>query len=116
MNIKVITRHAPSNYGSLLQAFATIKILNRLGHHTQIIDYIRPDERGLKSILTSANSKKEWNGNILKKLIYVMLRYPEEKVCRVEVQLYAKAIFEFNKTMYYLRRAKSFASRYLHDW
>ena len=40
MNIKVITRHAPSNYGSLLQAFATIKILNRLGHHTQIIDSV----------------------------------------------------------------------------
>ena len=26
MDIKVITRHAPSNYGSLLQSIATIKI------------------------------------------------------------------------------------------
>lgn len=97
MNIKVITRHAPSNYGSLLQAFATIKILNRLGHHTQIIDYIRPDERGLKSILTSANSKKEWNGNILKKLIYVMLRYPEEKCAELKFNYMRKQYLNLTK-------------------
>ena len=32
MDIKVITRHAPSNYGSLLQSIATITTLERLGH------------------------------------------------------------------------------------
>lgn len=41
MDIKVITRHAPSNYGSLLQSIATIKIIERLGHKCEIIDYIR---------------------------------------------------------------------------
>ena len=84
MNIKVITRHAPSNYGSLLQSLATIKILNRLGHQAQIIDYIRPDERGLKSILTSVKNKKDWNGNLLKKLVYVITRYPEEKYAELK--------------------------------
>lgn len=84
MNIKVITRHAPSNYGSLLQSLATIKILNRLGHQAQIIDYIRPDERGLNSVLASVKSKKAWNGNILKKLIYVLVRYPEEKCAELK--------------------------------
>lgn len=49
MDIKVITRHAPSNYGSLLQSIATIKIIERFGHKCEIIDYIRNDERGLKS-------------------------------------------------------------------
>ena len=53
MDIKVITRHAPFNYGSLLQSMATLKIVRRLGHKCCIIDYIRDDEYGLKSILMS---------------------------------------------------------------
>lgn len=79
MDIKVITRHAPSNYGSLLQSIATITILERLGHTCEIIDYIRDDEHGLKAVTTSLNGKQGWNGNPLKKLAYIALRYPEEK-------------------------------------
>ena len=79
MDIKVITRHAPSNYGSLLQSIATITILERLGHTCEIIDYIRDDEHGLSAVSTSLNAKQGWNGNPLKKLAYIALRYPEEK-------------------------------------
>lgn len=79
MNIKVMTRHAPSNYGSLLQSLATIKVLERLGHQAQIIDYIRPDEQGMKSVIASVGNKETWNRNPLKKLIYISVRYPEEK-------------------------------------
>ena len=53
MNVKVITRHGPSNYGSILQAIATVKAVESLGHTCQIIDYQRKDERGLKSILAA---------------------------------------------------------------
>ena len=79
MDIKVITRHAPSNYGSLLQSIATQTVLERLGHTCEIIDYIRDDEHGLKAVTTSLNGKQRWNGNPLKKLAYIALRYPEEK-------------------------------------
>lgn len=79
MNIKVITRHAPSNYGSLLQSIATVTILERLGHTCEIIDYIRDDEHGLKAVTTVLDGKQGWNGNLLKKLAYIALRYPEEK-------------------------------------
>lgn len=78
MNIKVITRHAPSNYGSLLQSIATIKIIEKLGHKCEIIDYIRKDERGLRAITTPLKRKEKWNHNIIKKCIYILLRYPEE--------------------------------------
>ena len=84
MDIKVITRHAPSNYGSLLQSIATITILERLGHTCEIIDYIRDDEHGLKAIITSLNGKQGWNGNPLKKLAYIVLRYPEDKVAELK--------------------------------
>ena len=84
MILNVITRHSPSNYGSLLQSIATITILERLGHICEIIDYIRDDEHGLKGITTSLNSKQGWNGNLLKKLIYTVLRYPEEKIAELK--------------------------------
>lgn len=97
MNIKIITRHAPSNYGSLLQSLAIVKILNRLGHQAQIIDYIRPDEQGLKSVLASVNNKKAWNRNPLKKLIYVMVRYPEEKCAEVKFNRMRKQYLNLTK-------------------
>lgn len=78
MDIKVITRHAPSNYGSLLQSIATMKTIEKLGHKCIIINYIRNDERGLKAILTPLNYKKEWSKNLLKRIAYILLRYPEE--------------------------------------
>lgn len=84
MDIKVITRHAPSNYGSLLQSIATITILERMGHQCKIIDYIRKDEQGLKAILTSLNNKKGWNGSFIKKGLFVLFRYPEEKIAELK--------------------------------
>lgn len=79
MDIKVITRHAPSNYGSLLQSIATTTVLERLGHKCEIIDYIRDDEHGLGGVRTSLGNKPEWAGSPLKRLAYIALRYPEEK-------------------------------------
>lgn len=78
MNIKVITRHAPTNYGSLLQSIATVKSVERLGHSCEIIDYIREDEKGMKSLLTILNNKKNWSKNPLKRFIYLALRFPGE--------------------------------------
>lgn len=49
MDIKVITRHAPTNYGSLLQSIATINVIESLGHKCEIIDYRSKYERGLKA-------------------------------------------------------------------
>ena len=81
--LKVITRHAPSNYGSLLQSIATIRTIERLGHECEIIDYQRPDERGLKSVLTQASRKKAY-ANPMKKMLYVAIRYPLEKYAQVK--------------------------------
>lgn len=83
MNVKVITRHAPSNYGSLLQCVATQKVIESLGHQCEIIDYIRKDERGVKAITTALSNKKGWNDKWFKKLLYVALRYPEEKLAEI---------------------------------
>ena len=83
MNIKVITRHAPSNYGSLLQAIATQAVLERLGHECEIIDYVRDDEHGLRAVTTAAAGKGDRFGGA-RKLAYIAVRYPEEKAAEIK--------------------------------
>ena len=83
MNVKVITRHAPSNYGSLLQSIATIRTIERLGYECEIIDYQRPDERGLKGVLSQLGGKKGYS-NPIKKILYVVVRYPIEKYAQLK--------------------------------
>ena len=84
MDIKVITRHAPSNYGSLLQAIATQTIIENLGHKCEIIDYVRDDEHGLLGVFTALQRKREWRNILLKKLAYIILRYPDEKIAEIK--------------------------------
>lgn len=79
MRVKVITRHAPSNYGSLLQALATVTAIEKMGHECQIIDYVRADEMGLKALLVQLRQKPCYNNNLVKRLAYILIRYPDEK-------------------------------------
>lgn len=77
MKVAVITRHAVINYGSLLQAFATQKVIENIGHSCEIIDYIREDESYFRREKTLLMRKPEWNHNPLKKIAYLALRQPE---------------------------------------
>lgn len=80
MKAAVITRHAISNYGSLLQALATQKAIEKLGCECEIIDYIRADENFKNVEKTLLKSKPEWNSNPLKKFVYLALRQPESVI------------------------------------
>ena len=40
LKVAVITRHAITNYGSLLQAIATQQLVESLGYACEVIDYI----------------------------------------------------------------------------
>lgn len=77
MKVAVITRHAITNYGSLLQAFATQQVIENLGHECEIIDYIREDESYTQHEKTLLARKPEWNRNPVKRVIYLTLRQPE---------------------------------------
>lgn len=77
MKVAVITRHAITNYGSLLQAFATQQVIENLGHTCEIIDYIRDDESYSQHEKTLLARKPKWNRNPIKKAIYLALRQPE---------------------------------------
>ena len=57
MKVDFITRHAIPNYGSILQTYATQKVLNKLGCDSEVINYIRMDETANKTIVTNCNIK-----------------------------------------------------------
>ena len=82
MKVNVITRHTPSNYGSLLQSIATIHIITKMGHSCEIIDYRRPDEYGIKGVIAQLNRKKQYS-SILKRLAYIAVRYPIERYSEI---------------------------------
>ena len=60
MKVSVITRHAPSNYGSLLQTIATKTIIERLGHTCEVVDYIREDEHYYHIDDTTLQNNARW--------------------------------------------------------
>ena len=45
MKVAVVTRHAISNYGSILQTYATTQAFKKCNADAEIIDYIRDDEK-----------------------------------------------------------------------
>ena len=80
IQVRVITRHSPANYGSLLQSIATQKILDKIGVESKIIDYIAKEETGSRIAFTQLKQKKGWNKNPLKKMAYILGREPENIV------------------------------------
>lgn len=65
--VGVITLHRVFNYGSVLQAYATQKVIESIGHECEIIDYITPQRT--KKVL-----RKRCKIKGLKGVIYYMLR------------------------------------------
>ena len=43
MKASVITLHTVDNYGSVMQTYATQKVLNKLGFDVEFVDYWRKD-------------------------------------------------------------------------
>ncbi len=74
--VSVITRHAVSNYGSVLQSYALQKAINSLGCECEIVDYVRDDEH-YRNITSALIKKSRWNKNILTRTIYKLIQSPE---------------------------------------
>ena len=77
MKVSVITRHAITNYGSLLQALATQLAIELLGHECEIVNYVREVESAFRLEEALLKSKPSWNGSAVRRLAYRLLRQPE---------------------------------------
>ena len=86
MKIAIITRHFISNYGSLLQTFATQEIVKLLGHECVIINYIRKDEELFRreyTLLQNKKKKKKVKKKKKKKNILYFIKTARKFVCRL---------------------------------
>lgn len=77
MKVAFITRHTPSNYGSVLQAYATQRTIERLGHEAVCINYIRTDELPENQTKTLL-SVSRWNKNTATRLLYSVTQKTKE--------------------------------------
>jgi len=73
MKVDVITRHSVPNYGSLLQSYATQKVLEKMDCEVEIIDYTRYDER-CNALVDSLIKGKKWDKNLIKRNLYKLIQ------------------------------------------
>lgn len=100
MKIDIVTLHRAQNYGSVLQAFALQKQIEKLGHQAYILDYY-PERYTNKGLLKRLKNKSSRFNNPLVLLIAKLLIYPS----------YLKKGIQFNKFMHYLNLERpSFAT------
>lgn len=107
MQIKVITRHTPNNYGSLLQSIATLRVIESLGHQCEIIDYWKRDEVGMQGILTSLQGKSLWKNSLFKRMAYVALRYPGEKIAALRFDKMRRRYLKLTPRCYSMEELES---------
>lgn len=73
--VAIISRHAISNYGSLLQAFALEQTIRDLGYDAQTIDYIRKEEKSWHLCKVEL-TKSRWNANLLTRAVFYAVNIP----------------------------------------
>ena len=73
--VAYLTRHTVSNYGSVLQAYATQTAIENLGYDPICINYYRSDEKPKKLVGTLLQCSP-WNKNLLTRLIYMVTQKP----------------------------------------
>lgn len=76
MKVEIITRHAISNYGSLLQSLALQNTIESLGHQAEIIDYIRDDEDYHNITKTLVKKSVFWSRNKITRMLYCIILRP----------------------------------------
>ena len=66
--VGILTFHASHNCGSMLQAFALQKIIDRLGYRSDIINFSNDGQRNLYAIFQKNTSPK----NIIKNILFLI--------------------------------------------
>lgn len=61
MKVSILTYHDEDNYGATLQAYATYKAIEQLGHQPEFIDLKLPNEEGLISRIVLSLKKIRFN-------------------------------------------------------
>ncbi|WP_408071428.1 polysaccharide pyruvyl transferase family protein [Butyrivibrio sp. JL13D10] len=101
MKVGVLTRHAVANYGSVLQAYATQKAIEKTGHESEIINYIRKDEFDINISKTMLFRNKAWNSNLLRRIVYIILQTPVYTSTFRTFRKYTKRLLKETRRVYF---------------
>lgn len=71
MKISLITLHCVNNYGSVLQTYATQKVLSNMGHKVEIVDFYRPDLTLMHKLFSCYLYEQHNIKGLLKNLIFL---------------------------------------------
>lgn len=97
--VAIITRHAISNYGSVLQAYALQKAIHSFGYDSEIIDYIRFDE-DYKNIADTLVKKSSWNKNAFTRFVYKAIQSPEYRIMGKAFEKYRSELINESSIRY----------------
>ena len=76
MKTALITYHAAHNNGSFLQAFATQKAIEQLGHECDVIDFSTPRQQYLYDVYKKVSGPKD-----IAKNLYALLHHNTTYSC-----------------------------------
>ena len=99
MKVDIITRQAVPNYGSLLQTYATQKIIEKFGYDAEVIDYIREDEK-YENLYKSMIKGKKWEKNFFLKFIYYIIQMPNYSKMYRKFEEYRKGFLNLTPINY----------------
>ena len=99
MKVDIITRHSVPNYGSLLQSYATQKVIEEMGFESEIINYTRYEER-YKNLVNTLIKGKKWNKNIITRTIYKMIQKPNYTKMYRKFEKYRKNFLKESRLEY----------------
>lgn len=89
--VAYLTRHTVSNYGSVLQAYATQTALENLGYNPICINYYRKDEKP-EALVNTLLQTSSWNKNFLTRIIYLLTQKPVYSYAGKRFENYRKIV------------------------
>ena len=89
--VAYLTRHTVSNYGSVLQTYATQTAIEKLGYDPVCINYYRSDEKPKELVHTLLQCSK-WNKNLLTRMFYMVTQKPVYAYAGKRFEKYRKIV------------------------
>ena len=96
-DIFLVTRFNIINHGSILQTLATEEFFNSLGYNTTTINYINKKEKFPRIITETLVQNKKWNCNLLKRIIFYIIKFPSGLISHILFSKYRKKILNLSK-------------------
>ncbi len=105
--INLITYHRAYNYGAVLQTYASVVFLKKLGYDIKIIDYTPKYLQNFGTFKNTFNQVDNKKKNIIKRSLYALIKTPSYKKLKRVFNNFVNSTFELTKTYSSIEELKS---------